>query len=143
MQQDSRRSGDTLHGVRSRENHSNMAAALSGLKLPGPLNLEGNLAGNWKKWLTAYKIYARATGVTAKPEKKPQCFVLLHVAGEKAQKLFPTLDIEPSDRKKIGPLTDAFRQYCESNANVTVVRYQLNMFYQRDESMDTYKRSTS
>ena len=101
--------------------------------------MEGNLAGNWKKWLTAYKIYAGATGVTAKPEK-PQCFVFLHVAGEEAPKLFPTLDIEPSDREKIGPLTDAFRQYCESNANVTLVRYHLNMFYQRDESMDTYIR---
>ena len=70
-------------------NDSRPVMALSGLKPPAPLLLEGNLAQNWKVWYNAYEIYAGATGVTSK-SGKVQCFVFLHIAGLEAQKRFET-----------------------------------------------------
>ena len=70
--------------------------AMSGLKPPAPLLLEGNLAQNWKIWHSAYEIYAGATGVTSK-SGKVQCFVFLHVAGPEAQKLFETFEMDSSE----------------------------------------------
>ena len=41
---------------------------LTGLKPPGPLSFDGNIALNWTEWLDAYKMYAVAVGVTGKLE---------------------------------------------------------------------------
>ena len=71
------------------DGESTIDMALTGLKPPSLLLLEGNLAHNWKNWHKVYKIYAGASGVASKSEKV-QCFVFLHVAGLKAQKLFDT-----------------------------------------------------
>ena len=38
--------------------------ALLGLKPPGPLNLEGIIAVNWRAWLHSYDRYTTAVGVT-------------------------------------------------------------------------------
>nr|XP_006825727.1 PREDICTED: uncharacterized protein LOC102807433 [Saccoglossus kowalevskii] len=62
----------------------------TGLKAPGPLQLESNIHENYKNWLRAYAygIYAIASGVTTKNEKV-QCNVFLHVAGYAAQEKNP------------------------------------------------------
>ena len=65
--------------------------ALTGLKPPTCLNLEDNLAMNWRAWYDSYQIYATAAGVTNKPEKV-QCCVFLHVAGAEAQKVHRNID---------------------------------------------------
>ena len=53
---------------------------------------------------------------------------------------FPTLEIDSSDKEKIAPLIAAFQRYCEGKSNVTVVRYQLNTYYQTTESMGVHIR---
>ena len=113
--------------------------ALSGLKPPAQLNLEDNVAINWRNWLHAYELYATAAGVITKSEKV-QCAVFLHVAGLDAQKVARTLNIDSADRDKIAPLVEAFRNYCEGKDNITVVRYRFNSYNQVNESMETYIR---
>ena len=73
--------------------------SLPGLKPPPPLNMDGNLAANWRNWYTAYEIYAGAAGVIGKTEKT-QCFVFLHITGPEVQKVFQTLEIASNDREK-------------------------------------------
>ena len=113
--------------------------ALSGLKPPAQLVLDGNLAQNWKFWHSAFEIYAGAAGVTSKPEKV-QCCVFLHVAGPEAQKLFHTFTIADGDRHKIKPLTEAFEEYCTGKCNTTVVRFKFNSYHQTTQCMETYIR---
>ena len=111
--------------------------SLSGLKPPGPLIMEGDIATNWKKWFRAYEIYATAAGVTAKPERV-QCSVFLHVAGMDAQSIYSQFQLDAAELDHITPLIEAFRTYCKGKANITVLRYRFNTCQQLNESMDTY-----
>ena len=49
--------------------------ALSGLKPPAQLNLEDNIAINWRTRLHAYELYATAAGVITKSEKGTVCSI--------------------------------------------------------------------
>ena len=111
-----------LHGVRVNKTD---VMAISGLKPPTQLNLEDNIAIHWRIWLDAYELYPTAAGVKMKSEK----VVFLYVAGLNAQKVARSLDIESTDRNKINPLINAFRNYCEGNDNITVVRYRFNSYH--------------
>ena len=71
---------------------------LSGLKPPAQLNLEGNIAINWRTWLNAYELYAIAVGVITKSEKV-QSAVFLQVAGPNAQKVARTLNLDSTETK--------------------------------------------
>ena len=48
------------------------------LKPPGALNLEGNLAENFKEWIQSFELYLTATGIEEKAEKV-QVATFLHV----------------------------------------------------------------
>ena len=114
--------------------------ALTGLKPPGPLSLDGNLALNWKEWFNAYEIYATAAaGVSGKSERV-QCCVFLHVAGREAQKLDQTSMFEPEEKDKYTRFVEAFRSYCQGKDIIIVVQYRFNMFKQTTEGMETFIR---
>ena len=113
--------------------------AMTGLKPPLPLKLEGNLTLNWRVWYGSYELYAGATGLTTKTSKV-QCCAFLHVAGLEAQKLFHTMNISSSDRQKIGVVVAAFKDYCQSKSNITIVRYRFISYNQGTESIDVYIR---
>ena len=51
--------------------------SLTGLKPPGHLSFEGDLATNWRRWYRAYEYYNIAAGASAKPERV-QCSLFLH-----------------------------------------------------------------
>jgi hypothetical protein len=56
------------------------------------LNLEGNLAENFKEWIQSFELYLTATGIEEKAEKV-QVATFLHVAGPDAQRVYNTFDI--------------------------------------------------
>ncbi len=102
------------------------------------LNLEGNVAGNWKDFIASYRIYATATGVDSK-EEKIQCATFLHVAGPQAQKVFQTMTIADANKDKITHLINRFEQHCELKQNVTFSRYKFNSRYQKEgETFDKF-----
>ena len=51
---------------------------MSGLKPAGPLDLQGNIADNFKDWVRQFEIYAVASGID---DGKRKCNLFLHVAG--------------------------------------------------------------
>ena len=111
---------------------------MTGLKPPGNLSLQGNIAQNYKDWYRMYDIYAIATGVAEKAEKV-QCNVFLHVAGPAAQKVYATMTFSETEKDKIKPLIKQFTEYCQGKRNITVIRYHFNTSRQKDgESFDTY-----
>ena len=111
--------------------------ALTGLKPPGELILDKNAVTNWTTWIRAFEYYCVASGVSSKAERV-QCCLFLHVAGPEAQKVYANMEVEPSDRDKITPLTQAFREYCMGKANITVTRYKFNNSNQKGETISAY-----
>ena len=63
-------------------------------KLPAlkPLKLEGNLAGNWRRWKQRYELFMTATEASKK-SGKIQSSMLLHLIGEDALEVFNTLSL--------------------------------------------------
>ena len=122
-----------LHGVRC------ATMALAGIKPPGPLSFEGELAPNWRRWFRAYEYYAIATGAIGKAERV-QCSLFLHVAGMEAQTLNAQFQYESDEQDRIQPLISKFKNYCVGKSNITVVRYKFNSHNQSAETMDAYIR---
>ena len=113
--------------------------ALTGLKPPGPLQFEGHLASNWKRWYRAYDHYTIAVGASGKAERV-QCSLFLHVAGPEAQTLQTQFTYESDEEEKIQPMIRKFKAYFLGKSNITVVRYRFNSYNQTTETMETYIR---
>ena len=111
--------------------------ALTGLKPPGELILDKNATTNWTTWIRSFEYYCVASGVSSKAERV-QCCLFLHVAGPEAQKVYANMDVDPSERDKIVPLTRQFKEYCMGKANITVTRYRFNNNNQRGETISAY-----
>ena len=71
----------TLHGVRAGPHE------MDRLQPPGPLILQGNFSGNWRKWRQRFELYSAASGLGAK-EYKIQAATLLHVIGKEAMEIY-------------------------------------------------------
>ena len=111
---------------------------MSGLKPPGQLQMEGNLAKNWKEWGRSFDLYAMATELYKKPEPV-QCATFVHVAGPAAQRVYATLTFADDKKDKLQVLKTKFKQYCEPKRNLSVLRYMFNSRSQKvDEPFDTY-----
>ena len=113
--------------------------ALTGLKPPGNLPMEGDMASNWKRWYRSFEIYSHAAGISTKPERV-QCSVFLHVAGPEAQELCTQFKMDEDQQDKLAPLVATFKAYCQSKSNITILRYRFNTFKQGNEDMDAYIR---
>lgn len=100
------------------------------LKPPPYLNLEGNLAENFREWLEGYQIYATATGLEGKPGKV-QVATFLHIAGVEARRVYNTFVIDDGDKDSIDVLQTKFKDYCEPRKNVTYTRH---IFFTRNQS---------
>ena len=82
---------------------------MAGLKPPGPLSLEGNIAQNWKHWNRAFTLNETATTKT----QAIRCATFLHVAGPAAQQIYETFQFAREERNKLEPLKAKFKAYCE------------------------------
>ena len=104
---------------------------MSGLRPPGQLSLEGNVARNYNDWIREFEVYEIATQLTDKPEKV-RCATFLHVAGPQALAVSQTFQFVDEERDKIEPLKAEFKSYCQPKRNITVLRYMFNTRSQRD-----------
>ena len=103
---------------------------MAGLKPPGHLSLEGNIAQNWKHWNRAFTLNETATELTTKTQAI-RCATFLHVAGPAAQQIYETFQFAREERNKLEPLKAKFKAYCEPKKNLTVTRYVFNTRNQR------------
>ena len=95
---------------------------------PEALNLDGNIADNWRRWKQRYEIFALASGLSGK-EPKIQAATFLHVAGTEALKVYNTFTWETDDDKsKVNKITEKFDEYCNPRKNVTWERPICNRF---------------
>ena len=71
---------------------------MSLFKPPSPLNLEGNVAGNWRKWKQRIQLYMEASGSIKKPEKQ-QVAIFLHLIGEEALEIYNTFSLSTENKE--------------------------------------------
>ena len=82
------------------------------MSAPSPLDLNGNVSDNWRKFLQRFKIYLLATEKDQKPVAQ-QTAIFLHVAGEEAMEVYNTFTFgENEDRTNLEHVIDKFTKYC-------------------------------
>ena len=59
----------------------------SGLRIPGPLLLEGNVAENWKRFRQRFELYMDASGSSAKTDRV-KTSILLNAIGDDALEVY-------------------------------------------------------
>lgn len=92
---------------------------------PAPLQLTGNLAENWRKWVQRLRLYLSASGLDGRAEDR-KIAVLLHCIGEDALEIYNTLDITYADdeNKTMEEVLTAFEKYCAPRKNTVFERHQ-------------------
>ena len=109
-------------------------------QIPAPkaLNLNGNVAENWRRWRKAFELYMTATEKDKKLQKI-QCATFLTLAGESAIAVWETLTFEETEKDKIEPLVAKFEEYCIPKKNITHERHMFNLRKQKpDESVEQF-----
>ena len=109
------------------------------LQPPGPLNLQGNLAENWRKWKQQFQLFSSASGLSEK-DKKVQSATLLHLAGEEALEIYNTFTWDSDgDENKVNTIMAKFEAYCNPRKNITWERHVFNTRNQQmGEMIDQY-----
>ena len=71
---------------------------MNSFKPPSTLNLEGNVAENWRKWKQRFQLYMEASGTMNKPEKQ-RVAIFLHLIGEEALEIYNTFSLSTAEQK--------------------------------------------
>ena len=81
------------------------------LSPPETLNLDGNIADNWRRWKQRFEIFSLASGLSGKTAGV-QAATFLHVAGPEALEVYNTFSWPtPDDKNKVDQM-EKFDQYC-------------------------------
>ncbi|XP_065888776.1 uncharacterized protein [Dysidea avara] len=109
------------------------------LSPPEALNLDRNIANNWRRWKQRFEIFSLASGLSGK-DAQIQAATFLHVAGTEALEVYNTFTWESDDDKsKVDKITEKFDGYCNPRKNVTSERHKFNtQNKQVRESIDQY-----
>lgn len=106
---------------------------------PSALNLNGNVAKNWRRFKQQFEIYMKASGLF-KTSKKEQSCILLNLARQDAVEVFNTFQFtkeESNEDPKV--LLEKFEAYCSPQKNVTYERHVFNTINQgATETIDAY-----
>ena len=109
-----------------------------GLQQPAPLELQGNLAENWKRFKQRYNLFNVATGMSEKDDKA-QCSLLLHCIGQNALKIYNSFTFPEGDEMNLKEVMKKFESYCNPRKNVTYERYKFfTRTQQNSETIDHY-----
>ena len=109
--------------------------AASHIPSPAKLNLSGNIATEWKRFIAQWRNYEIATDLTSADDKK-RVAIFLACAGSDARELFETFDLSDEARQQIDAVVGAFREHCIGVTNVAYERYVFNK--RNQDSTETF-----
>lgn len=111
----------------------------TGLKLPQPLKMEGNLAANWKRFKRAWQNYSVIARLD-KFEENYKTALFLSVIGEEALEVFEGMDFSSgTDKQVLSKVIEKFEEFCIGETNETYERFIFNRRNQEEnESIDQY-----
>ena len=109
------------------------------LSPPEVLNLDGNIAENWRRWKQRFEIFSLASGLAEKATGV-QAATFLHVAGPEALEVYNTFSwLTANYKNKVDKIMENFDQYCNPRKNVTWERHKFNTRNQQPgETIDQY-----
>lgn len=81
------------------------------LKPPRNLILEGDVYGNWKKFIQGFNIYLTASGQSG-ASSEVKAAMMLNLMGEDGLDLFNTFNLSEENQKKHDEIIKAFEEYC-------------------------------
>jgi hypothetical protein len=112
-----------------------MAVVPSLIPFPGKLDLDGNIATNWKKFKRKWDNYEIASGLSGK-DTKLHTAMLLTCVGAEAIDIFDGFAFDNEDDKKdIAKVIQKFEAFCIGKTNETFVRYVLSRKVKRSMRM--------
>ncbi|KAK9710189.1 hypothetical protein QE152_g26162 [Popillia japonica] len=88
-----------------------------------PLQVDGNLAHNWKNWIQHFNIYMRASGLENEEDKR-KVAIFLHFIGGEALDIFNSFNLD-MDTCSYDDVITKFKSHCMPKKNLTVERQLL------------------
>ncbi|XP_041472642.1 uncharacterized protein K02A2.6-like [Lytechinus variegatus] len=111
-------------------------AASSNFPVPSPMDMKGDLRGNWKFFQSQWENYEIALELDKKPDKV-RVATLVSLIGKECYKLYTTL--EESQKTTTTQILDAMKKHFDPTTNVIFERYQFNTRNQGErETIDQY-----
>lgn len=101
--------------------------------------MEGNLAENWRAWISQFDLFLLTT-VIAEKSPKVQAATFLYLIGDPGRQIFETLEFASGNEcEKLYVLKAKFKAYCEPRKNLTFLRHQyFTRNQQAGEGTDTF-----
>ena len=106
---------------------------------PKALQMDGDLAENWKRFKQRFDLYLEATGASEKEDKTQAC-LFLHVIGDDALDIYNNFKFDTAgDNVKLDKIKKKFDEYCNPKKNQTFERHKFFTCVQKaDENIDSY-----
>ena len=118
------------------------------LNPPEHLQLQGNVADNWKRFKQAFEIYQAASGLEAK-SRRIQSISLLHIIGPEAIDVYNTFQwpedgcqghlYSETNCHVVDCILNKLEQYCVPRKNVTI---EIHIFFYQEtratENLSTF-----
>lgn len=93
------------------------------------LNLNGNLADNWKRFRKNFEIFLEAAGLSEENDSK-KVAVLLNAIGEDGVELYETFALSKENKKKYNEVINAFEDFCIPKKRIVYERF---LFFTRNQ----------
>lgn len=108
------------------------------VRKPDPLQVEGNLAENWRKFKRNFDIYMEASELKAKGDAV-KINVFLNIIGGDAVEIYDTLKLETAQRNSYVAVIKAFDDFCKPKTNPVYERFVFSQRVQKEgETFDAF-----
>lgn len=98
-------------------------------RISNPLNFEGNLAENFRKFKQAFEIYMRAADKNEKSDDV-KVAILLNIMGEEGVEIFNNLKLTEAEKKNYEKVMQQFELYMNPKKNIIYGSFK---FYSKDQ----------
>lgn len=100
-------------------------------KPPEPLNLDGNIAENWRKFQQKFENFMKACSLNEEIEER-KVAVLLNFVGDDALDLFNTFEPLTNQQRTLQNVLGQFKNHCEPKKNEIYERFLFNSIVQKE-----------
>lgn len=104
---------------------------MESLKVPKSFNVNGNICGEWRRFIQNFEIFMKAGEHCDKPDDV-KVAILLNCIGEDGVELFNTFPLNEEQRKRYSLVVEEFEKYANPRRNVVIERYTFNSRNQKE-----------
>ena len=117
---------------------------MENIEAPKPLDLDGNVNKNWRRFKQAWEIYlaTKTTGTDKATDEKYRAALLIHTLGEEAREVYNSFSwTSEGDEWKVDKIVEKFTDYCADRDSEAIHAYRFFTCRQaKGQSIDWYYR---